>query len=476
MSTPAVSREKAPSSARARMGYGPDEIWQRVRPTQSCDYLPNPHRGTATFQRFNGDALYPGLSWDDDHGPMEFKPFDGNARNPRYPDTTLSYCRWTWAALEPEHGRYRWDIIDQALAAAHARGQTLQMRVQPWVATPVPKWYSDLGGKLDPQNPKGVDHNQPAYLKYWGEMIRAFGKRFDGHPDFESFDVAYGGPCGETGGNATPATARKLVDVYVKSFKKTTLVSLEGTPGSAYASKWKHVGWRADCFGDLHVGSWPKGDEFVHATGVPDHLCFNHMYDAYPSALYKCGLEKIWETAPVTWETCWTVGFWVKQKWDLDWILEEGLRYHPSVFMPKSCFIPDEARDKIDAFDRQLGYRFVLRQCMLPLEAKPGAKITVNANIANVGVAPLYRPYRLALRFTQGAQRVVVPLKQDLRTWVPGVIWFEEELKMPAGLERGSARVELGIVDPKTLEARVEFAIRERGADKWHPLTEMDVV
>jgi hypothetical protein len=467
----AVVREKNSASDRSLAGYGPDEVVQRVRPTEDFGYVANPHRGTATFQRFNGDPLNPGLTWDDDHGPMEFSPFSGNTKNAQYPDTTVSYCRWTWAALEPQRGKFRWDIIAKTLDAARLRGQTVQMRVQPWVATPIPSWYLELGGTRDPKDPKGADHNHPAYLKYWGEMIRAFGKRFDGHPGLESFDIAYGGAYGEGGGNATPATARKLVDVYLRSFRKTTLVSMLGTPGAAYASKWNHIGWRADCFGDMHDGSWPRGDAFLPALGVPDHLTWKHMYDAYPSSLYKCGLQNAWQTAPVTWETCWTVGYWIKQKWDLDFILEEGLRYHPTIFMPKSSFIPDEVRDKIDAFDRKLGYRFVLRQVMLPLDAAPGQKITFSAYVSNVGVAPIYRPYQWAFRFSQGKQERVVCVKRDIRTWLPGIVWFEDSLKFPREFRSGDVTVDVALVDPKTLKPRVQFAILERGADGWHPLT-----
>ena len=92
----------AEEESRWRDVFGPEEVIQRVRPKESDKYLLNPHKGTTTFQRFNGDALYPGLSWNDREGPVEFKPFDGNLKNPRYPDTTISYCRWLWSVIEPE--------------------------------------------------------------------------------------------------------------------------------------------------------------------------------------------------------------------------------------------------------------------------------------------------------------------------------------------------------------------------------------
>ena len=101
----AVGAESIPASKQARWrdAFHKDEVLQRVRPQESQDYLPNPHRGTTTFQRFNGDDLYPGLHWDDSKGPLEFPPFSGDPlslHNPKYPDTTLSYCRWLWSIID----------------------------------------------------------------------------------------------------------------------------------------------------------------------------------------------------------------------------------------------------------------------------------------------------------------------------------------------------------------------------------------
>jgi len=48
-----------------------------VRPRETREYLRNPHKGTTTFQRFNGDPLVPGLEWDDSKGPETFKPSTG---------------------------------------------------------------------------------------------------------------------------------------------------------------------------------------------------------------------------------------------------------------------------------------------------------------------------------------------------------------------------------------------------------------
>ena len=455
-----------------RAAFAPNQTVQRVRPQESDAYLPNPHKGTTTFQRFNGDPLYLGTTWDDRVGPTEFPPFDGNRRNPRYPDTTISYCRWLWSVIEPAKGEYRWEIIEGALEAARVRGQTLQVRMQPYIGDDLPGWFWEMGGVLmkDESDPRREpDHNHPSYLQHWGEFIRAFGARFDGHPNLESFDIAYGGPCGEMGGNATGETAARLVEVYLESFPRTQLLSMLGTHGCTYAAKKRglRLGWRADCFGDLRAEG--RG-------AVPDHLSWNHMHDAYPKEVAECGVSEAWKTAPVTLETCWTVGHWHQQGWGIDWIVEQGLRYHLSVFMPKSSYIPEEWAERIEWFNKRMGYRFVLRQMLLPLEARPGQRAEVEVWVDNVGAAPIYRPYRFAYYFQQGEQEEVVWSKADIRKWPPGHNWFRDRITIPRSLARGEVRFGVGIVDPETNTPKVALAIKERCEDGWHRLTWMEVV
>jgi hypothetical protein len=148
-----------------REGYRKDQVVQRVRPEQTSDYLNNPHKGTATFQRFNGDPLIPTLAWCDDlwtapagANAMEAEgvrswdgPFNPDLHNDRYPPSRVAYCRWAWCILEPEKGKIRFDLIDRALETASARGQTLQLRTQPQVGPyECPSWYWELGAKADP--------------------------------------------------------------------------------------------------------------------------------------------------------------------------------------------------------------------------------------------------------------------------------------------------------------------------------------
>ena len=476
-----------------RTQFAPGQVIQRVRPKESFAYLGNPHKGTTTFQRFNGDPLYPGTSWDDRGAPTEYKPFDGNLTNPQYPDTTIAYLRWRWSAIEPEKGRYRWEIIDGALEAARVRGQTLQVRMMPYAGDDLPQWFWDLGGvrQAKPTSYRFCepDINHPLYVKHWTEFIRAFGERYDGHPDLESFDVASGGPWGEMGGNVNRETAAKIVDVYLRSFRKTQLVSMLGTHGCAYAATKtnRRIGWRADCYGDMRFEAEGAAPAPRLGSGqAGQRWC--HMYDAYPKEIFTDGVQEAWKRAPVTLETCWTVGHWYEKGWDIDWILEQGYRYHLSVFMPKSSYIPEAWTRKIEEFNRRMGYRYVLRQMLLPREVRAGRPIKVEVWIDNVGCAPIYRPYRFAYRFRQNGREEVVRSKQDIRTWLPGYMFFSERVAAPAWLVAGGAKVDVGIVQDKrpgqeqapaertSDRPRVKLAIGNVREDWWHPMALVGVV
>jgi hypothetical protein len=445
---------------------------QRVRPREYRGDLENPHRGTTTFQRFNGDPVEMRSWWNDRDGPTTFPSRPVSLRNDSYPDSTVAYCRWAWKVFEPEMGAFRWDLIDGALKAAAERGQTLAVRIQPYVSDMrLPDWMPEKLRTAENAGRYAPDHNTPEYVAGWTNMIRACGERYDGQPALESFDVAYGGACGEGGGNSTPETAEVLVQAYLDSFRKSQLLTMLGTHGCLYAqqSGRGNIGWRADCFGDLRDGKPDDGGDY------PRHLRWNHMYDLYPREIERCGVADAWKTAPIVMETCWTVSHWFNSGWDIDWILEQGLTYHTSVFMPKSSYIPKELTEKIAQFNRRLGYRFVLRQMQLPLDVRKGVPAATAYTFDNVGVAPIYRDYVLALRFRQGEQHGIVELSPDLRKWLPGQTYFEQHIVVPDFLEPGVAAVDMAIVDRATHEPRVRLAIEGVLEDGWHPLTHVDV-
>ena len=116
-----------------------------VRPKEIRDVLVNPGMGITTFQRFNRQAIYPGLRWSE-VGP-EVPMADASAP-PDFPDTSIAYLRWFWHQIEPEQGKYRWEIVDTALAEARKHDQQLMIRLMPYdQKDPLPGWYRTSGAR-----------------------------------------------------------------------------------------------------------------------------------------------------------------------------------------------------------------------------------------------------------------------------------------------------------------------------------------
>ncbi len=158
-----------------------------VRPKEIDDILQNPGIGFMTFQRFNGDELNVAKGWTEGK-PIVYQEFDGNLENKDHPMTTIAYFRVYWKFIEPQMHKYRWDLIDKALETARQRGQTLMLRIAPYgtgTQNDVPDWYRAMVGKRKdlPVKKWQVDPEDPRYVKYFTNMIRTLGKRYDGHPE-----------------------------------------------------------------------------------------------------------------------------------------------------------------------------------------------------------------------------------------------------------------------------------------------------
>ena len=448
------------------------ETIRRIRPTPTNDYLANPHKGCCTFQRFNGDETYPGVRWSEE-GPTEFPPAKYEPVAPAYLPTTVAYCRWFWDLLEPRQGQYDFSVIEKSLEVCKQRGQMLAVRLMAFggpTQPQTPKWYLDKYPVTTTQrggvNHVHPDHDSKEYLQHWGALVREAGKRFDKHPQVESIDITYIGPWGEGAGECTRGRCAEFAQLWKEAWPTTPRLALIAGQQMGEAVK-TGSGWRCDCFGDL--GMFGSGE-------VTKNVSFNHHFDCYPSQVCICKAQDAWKTAPVHFETCGVPTWWYREGFDLEFILEQGYKFHGTYFMPKSCPMPEPWLERLSAFCRKLGYRFIPRQVMYNRSAAPGAKLRFQAWIENVGVAPIYRRYDFALRLRQGDQSVVFPFKDvDIRNWLPGDAWLDLSFEMPKTFRPGWADLSAGLIDPVTKEAKVNFAVKERYNDRWIDLGGIEV-
>jgi hypothetical protein len=459
-----------------------------VRFKETDEVLTNPGMGFMTFQRFNGDKSNEGAGWTEGK-PIEYQKFNGDLVTKDHPMTSIAYFRVYWRFLEPEMGKYNWEMIDYALKTAHERHQTLLLRIAPYGSgkilnddTDVPSWYRTLVGDRNEWLPDGegwrVDAEDPRYALYFGKMIAELGKRYDGHPDFESVDLSIVGFWGEGRGSEslTNATREVLVKAYTDNFKKTPLIMLlTDEKTNKFGLSQANVGWRVDCIGDL--GFWASDKNRPGWT---------HMYDYYPQGIINFGMRDAWKNAPVSLEVCGTIKSWKGKKDsceycqgytidDVNYIIDETLKWHISSFNAKSSGVPESWRPLIDRWLKKMGYRFVLRSFSFPEFVGVGEKLSFKSWWDNKGVAPIYKKFLLAIRLSNENTSKVIITGADINSWFPGDNLFDDAVFVPGDMPAGMYQLQIGIVDCQSHEPKVNLAIEGRDSLGWYSLGRIEI-
>lgn len=439
-----------------------------VRPQETEEVLVNPGIGFMTFQRFNGDALNEGTRWTEGY-PIVYQEFKGNLENKNHPMTSIAYFRVYWKFIEPEPGRYQFDMLDRALKTAALRRQTLMLRIAPYgteTDNDVPVWYRKMVGdesskKLSEAKWR-TDPEDPRYARHFGTMIRTLGNRYDGHPELESVDVSIVGAWGEGAGSEllSQPTREALIDSYLQGFPKTPLVMLlTDKKTNSYALSRRQVGWRVDCLGDM--------------GGFSKTWC--HMLDYYPESILNFGVADAWKTAPVTLEVCWVMQHWKNQGWDIDYIIDQSLKWHISSFNSKSSPVPSEWWPQVNRWLKKMGYRFVLRKFTYPAEVQAVGKLAFTSWWENKGVAPCYRQFPLALRLKSPARTQVLETQADIRSWLPGDALYDDAVFLPLDFPSGDYDLDIALIDPISKKPRVQLAIAGNDSEGWYRLGKIRV-
>ena len=455
-----------------------------VKPVESDAVLRNPGIGFTTFQRFEGDALNPGSTWTEGFPPTYGLPSQKAEGSDSYPASTIAYLRLYWRFIEPEREQFTWEVIDHALETAHQRGQTLMLRIAPYgsdEAADVPAWYRvATGEKLDKARPRGdwtstrakwlVDPENEAYARYFGEMVRKLGQRYDGNPNLEAVDLSLVGAWGEGAGSdlLKDATRQRLIRSYTESFRRTplllqpsdkrtvseTLSAMQSAHDRRIASA-PAIGWRVDCLGDM--GGFSSS--------------VNTMTDLYPEAIVNDGLTDLWKTAPVSLEACWVMQHWKDKGWDLQYIMDQSLKWHMSSFNAKSSAVPAEWKPQVDWWLKHMGYRFVLRRFAYTTVIDRSRVLTYQSWWENKGDAPPYRRYVPALRLSaKNSVSTIIHLDGDPRRWLPGDSLMDGTVRLPQTLPDGEYTVDVALIDPVTTKPAIQLAIRGTSDDGWYPL------
>jgi hypothetical protein len=446
-------RQRNPAWARQADNY-------IVEPEATDEVLANPGMGFETFHSFNGDQR--------------------NILAENYPECSIAYFRFYWDKLEPQEGRYNFEMIDSLLEKAQQRGQDLALRFMPTSSADLtagtPQWYMEKAKgywyKKNNRDGWAPDHNDPYFLAKQEEQVGAFGARYNNHPNIIRMDIGSVGFWGEWHMSHTEPevpmiseeNAVKIIDMYLKYWDRIPLSMLIGyVPGLRYAVS-KAAGWRADSLGD-----------YGHFS---DTWC--HMFDAYPQNLEQAEALEAWKNGPVAFEppgTMYDLDKYVPDKgggYDKMW--NQALQWHGSAFNAKSKPIYSHQVPSIVDFLKRCGYRFTLRRIVLPKILSPDQRhLPIDMEIENTGVAPVYKNYISAIKLTGGRASVIMSLGASPRQWLPGIHQVQEDLLLPDSLGTGSYTVSFGILEPSNYLPVIRLANTGTDPEGWYPLGIMEI-
>ena len=400
----------------------------------------NPYIGFTSFQHFRGEKLYSDCVVKPENClcetenyecyPVPYDVEENGREQGYYPDTSLVYIRILWKEFEPQRGVYNYEFIEDILNKAKEHEQMLVFRLiahSTRARDDVPEWLKEI--IPCPDRPDGMrvkdSPTDPRFLEYFSEAVKKIGERFDNNPYFYAIDISLPGSWGE-GHNLhlyPDEDIKKLVDVYLDYFKNTQIFGQLAKPDFIrYASTKTNIGWRGD------------------GLGSP-----NHTENIYPPLIEE--VADNWKTGPVSFEAYWWLGEWLRKDWDIDIIIEKTLDWHISSFNAKSLPIPNEWKDKVDYWVSKMGYHFGVDHFSYPSTALPGETAEMELEIANHGVAPIYKKLPLKIRFFNTVNTYVFDTDIDITSWLPGTKRESISIDIPDDIVPGNYDIEVGILN-----------------------------
>ena len=365
-----------------------------------------------------------------------------------FPGMDHVYIRLSWAYLEPEEGKFNWDIIDNIINKWTEKGlkisfriscrETSTDRIEQQFATP--KWVMEAGAKGDyyirgekvgPNGPWEPVFDDPVFLEKLENFLRIFAARYDGKSWLRYVDIGSIGDWGEghtfSGSKIDYAMDQKKIhiDLYRKYFQKTQLII---------------------------------SDDFVYSIKNPENRCQLHQYVIQQGISYRDDsplvngyvqgyadtytvrspefFEDAYRQAPTIFE----LQHYHKVKSDGNWKVKEGSalsKYAPGKTGPDFFrgamdllhatyigyhgdahdWLTDNPKLTVELLNR-CGYWFFLHQVNIPVPLRIGRKNTLQMVWENRGIAPAYHPYVLKVRLV-GPKTVDFELESGNRKWMP---------------------------------------------------------
>lgn len=373
-----------------------------------------------------------------------------------------------WNELEPREGRYAFDEWERkAWKADRAKDKHVAFRVyvdMPNRPTGMPQWLLDKGVHMTAYTDHGggqsPDYNHPKMVAAMEKLIAALGRRYDDHPRVAFVQLGLLGFWGEWHTYprnelfASPATQKRVIDAYHKAFKSKQLMAR--TPAD-YAGKQAWLGFHDDM--------------------LPEDTDGPEVWKFLPR-LRSSGRTENWKRAMFGGEMV----FNGNQRWlgpDFSHMLRMVEDAHFSWVGPYCPALePSPApqfAERAAQLVRRMGYQFALTEIRHDAEVSQAGELKLTIQGENQGVAPFYYawPVELALLDRRGKPAERMPVRWDMRKWLPGR--FSEEAVIKFKAAPGDYRLALGLIDPWTKQPAIAWANDLAREDGWTVLSKVKV-
>ena len=319
-----------------------------------------------------------------------------------FPGCSTVYMRLLWADVEPTEGDFRWDLFDRLAQPWIAKGKKIAIRViccnQTENATP--DWVRDAGAKghwfeyatfkklgvKDPPLRWEPDYADPVFLEKFDRFLDAFAARYDGDPSVAFVDIGSFGVYGE-GHSPYLAELREKnpqefdrqaalhLELWRKRLPKSFLVVSDDIGGAWNMAPDHPLMQRAR---ELGIGF---RDDSIFCAPPPNSWKHAHWAKAFAPLspiVVEIGHASILEQR----------GIFVRERL-LECVEEYRASYLSIHDFPERYLATYRA--EIDAVNRRLGYRFVLRSATFPNEVIPDEPVVIESTWVNSGVAAYLR-------------------------------------------------------------------------------------
>lgn len=430
-----------------RGGYKTRTLFNLEKFWDSTTVLKNPHKGWELHYFDNGIKRY----------GTRLKPDDFLAD---FPGLHTIYLRLAWSFLEPEEGKFNWQVIDTVINKWTAKGYKISFRITcketTETAFATPEWVKNAGARGSFRSESRLkcwapDYGDPVFLQKLENFHKAFAARYAHQPWLEYIDIGSIGEWGEghtaySGWYDVPVeVVKKHIDIHRKYYPNNVLILSDDYLGQRdkddgadrilleYAMKNK-LGFRDD------------------SSGVNWYVVLGFGYANIRSPEI---FDLVWENIPVVLESDHYSSVQKYKLWDGGKRFERGMEEtHASIIAfhhwPREWLA--ENRTVAEKLANKCGYWYFPKYAVLPDTLRKNSdKNYLKMTWENHGVAPAYHKYdaRLQLLNKQTGKTFLFELSEsNNREWMPGRIVGEHyELDLPQTLPPGKYDIKIGLFD-----------------------------